>query len=417
MQASIAYLVSAYPAASHVFILREVLGLRARGEQIYTLSINADTRPAASLSRQELAERHTTTVIKNWSRAALLLDVLKVGLRCRGQCLAALWQSWQLAKPGWRGHLYSIAYWLEAMLVCRFMQQHQISHLHVHFGNEAALVGVLCKTIVQCQLSLTIHGPDEFFEVRTQQLGAKIAAADLIVCISQFARSQLMRIAPVSDWCKMRVIRLGISSRYGKASSEATTAPERAPNPSAGVVLCVGRLSSSKGQRVLLQAMKRLADRAIYPQLILAGAGEEEPVLRQMACALGLEPQVKFLGAVNADTVQSLYQHADVFVLPSFAEGIPVVLMEAMASGVPCISTQITGIPELIENYKTGLLISAGDDEALSHAIATLLQQPAYRQQLASAARHTISQSYNLERNLDQLADCFRAFRLGVHHA
>lgn len=416
MQNPIAYLVSAYPAPSHVFILREVLGLRARGEQIFTLSINADQRDEQSLNQQELIERRTTTVIKNWPRATLLLDLFKTGLRHRHHCLKALCQSWTLAKPGLRGHLFSIAYWLEAMLVCQFLHQHQIQHLHIHFGNEAALVGLLCKTICQCQLSLTIHGPDEFYEVRTQQLTAKVAAADLIVCISQFARSQLMRIAPVSDWPKMQVIRLGISNQYG--SAQATVGDQLHTEQSAdGVLLCVGRLSASKGQRVLLQALKRLADQAIYPQLILAGAGDEEPILREMAFDLGLAQQVKFLGAVNFDTVRTLYQQADVFVLPSFAEGIPVVLMEAMASGLPCISTQITGIPELIEHQKTGLLISAGDDEALSLAIAKLLLQPGYRQQLARAAVHTISQSYSLERNLDQLLECFRTFRMRVHHA
>lgn len=405
----IAYLVSAYPATSHVFILREVLGLRARGFVVHTISINADARQPTSLSEQERDEQSQTIVIKNWPRLQMIRDVFSVCSQYRCACWVALIQSWKLAKPGLRGHALALAYWLEAVLVTRSLHTQQIKHLHVHFGNEAAMVGVLCKSICHCQLSYTIHGPDEFYEVRTQQLSAKVAAADLIICISQFARSQLMLISRVSEWAKIQVIRLGINTGYALAGSSSAHTPP--------TLLCVGRLTPAKGQRVLLQAMQRLGELGLRPRLLLAGAGEDEAQLRNMVLALKLSDQVQFLGALNSEAVRSLYLDADIFVLPSFAEGIPVVLMEAMASGLPCISSQITGIPELIEHGQSGLLVSAGDATGLCMAIKALIDNPQYAQELARKAKMQVVQTYNLERNLDQLARSFGAIHQEPDHA
>ena len=276
------------------------------------------------------------------------------------------------------------------------------------FGNEAAMVGVLCKAICQCQLSYTIHGPDEFYEVRTQQLSAKVAAADLIICISQFARSQLMLISRVSEWAKIQVIRLGINTSYALANTRSQHAQP--------TLLCVGRLTPAKGQRVLLQAMQQLSELGLCPRLLLAGAGEDEAQLRKMVQVMGLSQQVQFLGALNSEAVRSLYLEADIFVLPSFAEGIPVVLMEAMASGLPCISSQITGIPELIEHGQNGLLMSPGDASGLCLAIKALIDHPEYAQQLANAGKNQVAKAYNLDRNLDQLARSFGAFHQEPDH-
>lgn len=407
----IAYLVSSYPAASHVFILREVLGLRERGFDIQTLSINADQRDSANLNEQERAEQLNTIVIKNWPRLHLCSALVLMLLSSRMDSLKALYQSWCWAKQGWRGHLWALAYWVEAMLVAYTLKTKQINHLHVHFGNEAALVGALSKRICHCQLSYTIHGPDEFFDVSGQQLRAKINAADLIICISQFARAQLMRISEITQWRKMQLVRLGVAPDY------AATCNKEQNRAAQANILCVGRLCINKGQRVLLQALALLARKNIYPHATLVGTGDDLTTLQELTLTLGLSQQVQFLGALNAQAVRDLYQDATLFVLPSFAEGIPVVLMEAMASGVPCISTQINGIPELISDEKTGLLVSAGDADALSLAIARLLEQPALAQQLANAAKHQLRQHYHLAHNLDQLAMHFRGLQQELDHA
>ncbi|QLG87791.1 glycosyltransferase family 4 protein [Chitinibacter bivalviorum] len=407
-QHRIAYLVSQYPAASHVFILREILGLRARGFEIHTASVNPDTRALESLPANEQIEQHNTLVIKNWPRLQLGLDLLLAIFQFKSRTWRALAQSWRLAKPGWRGHGLAMAYFIEALLLARWLKARDLDHLHVHFGNEAALVGVLCKTLSHCQLSFTIHGPDEFYDVRGQQLQAKISHADLIICISQFARSQLMLISSVADWAKMQVVRLGINPEY---QAGAVTLPAE------NTLLCVGRLVPAKGQRVLLQALAELAREGLRPQLTLAGGGADQAELEQLAAQLGVAEQVCLTGPLSSEATRQLYRQAKVFVLPSFAEGIPVVLMEAMASGVPCISSRITGIAELIEHEKEGLLIHAGDSHALAQAIKTLLFQPDFARSLALAAQAKIKHAYHLERNLDQLAQCFSAFNREPHHA
>ncbi|WP_297573721.1 glycosyltransferase family 4 protein [uncultured Deefgea sp.] len=406
---ALAYLVSAYPAASHTFILREVLGLRERGWRVETVSVNPDVRALQALDELEQQEQLNTRVLKSWSRATLIFDVLRVIWQCN--CIAVLASvrlAWQLARPGLRGHLLALAYWLEAMLLVRWMQQQSTTHLHVHFGNEAALVGVLAKRISACTLSYTIHGPDEFHDVAGQQLAAKVAAADWIVCISQFARSQLMQFSHPQDWSKIHVVRLGIFDHYAL--------PKR-HGAEVFTVLCVGRLTPAKGQIVLLNAIAALRREGMSLRLILCGAGPSEDLLRQQIEQLNLSLDVELTGPLSKEAVRQLYAEADLFVLPSFDEGIPVVLMEAMASGLPCISTRVAGIPELIEHNVNGYLVPPGDVHALSLAIARLVNDADLRSCFTAEAQITVAKRYCLAQNLDQLAQCFSDFCGGVRHA
>ncbi|QZA78931.1 glycosyltransferase family 4 protein [Deefgea tanakiae] len=405
---ALAYLVSAYPAASHTFILREVLGLRARGWRVATVSVNADRRDPQQLDLLEQQEQFNTLVLKNWSRWIMLFDLLQVLWRFGfWVVVSSLSLAWQLARPGWRGHALAVAYWLEAMLLARWMHQQAITHLHVHFANEASLVGLLCKRISACSLSYTIHGPDEFHDAAGQQLAAKVVAADWIVCISQFARSQLMQFSAPELWSKIQVVRLGINADY---------APPRKIPSSVFTILCVGRLTPAKGQMVLLKALDILRNEGQSFRLVLCGAGPCEAQIRQQVNQLNLGGQVELTGALSKEAVCALYGQADLFVLPSFNEGIPVVLMEAMAAGVPCISTRIAGIPELIEHKVNGYLVAPGDEYALSDAIRTLANDAGLCERLKQQAQMTVAKDFCLEKNLGQLAQCF-AEHCGGHHA
>ncbi|MBE9609562.1 glycosyltransferase family 4 protein [Chitinilyticum piscinae] len=404
----LAYLVSAYPATSHTFILREVIGLRERGWPVSTVSINRDRRDPATLGEVEAAEQRNTLVIKDWPRWRILSDLLSTLLRYGTLAvLGALVETWRLSRPGWRGQALALAYWLEAMLLAGWLARRNIQHVHVHFGNEAALVGLLVKRITGCLLSYTIHGPDEFHDAHGQQLAAKVAAADHIVCISQFARSQLMLFSAPQHWHKMEVVRLGVGEDFQMV--------EPASHPVLRL-LCVGRLSAAKGQHLLLRAVSRLQQGGVAVSLVLAGGGPDDASLHQEAARLGLE-RVRFTGPQPREAVRALYRQADVFVLPSFAEGIPVVLMEAMASGLPCVSTRIAGIPELIADGRTGLLLPPGDEDALFEALLLLAGHPELRQRLGQRARAAVHEHYWLERNLDRLAGQLLAMPGEVHHA
>jgi glycosyltransferase involved in cell wall biosynthesis len=247
---------------------------------------------------------------------------------------------------------------------------------------------------------MTVHGPDEFYDAQGQYLAQKIAAADFVICISSFVRSQLMLLSDYSHWNKFVVSRLGVDPQVFSPMPK-TNAGE------AVEILCVGRLTPAKGQHLLIDAVDRLAVDGRQVRLRLVGGGPDETSLREHAGRTEFPDCVVFEGAVNQDRIRSLYAAADIFCLPSFAEGIPVVLMEAMAMGIPCVTTNITGIPELIRNGIDGLLVAPSDVEAQVAALAQLIDDKALRERLSGSGRTRIQERYDLRRNVEQLAGHF----------
>lgn len=400
-QPQLAYLISRYPAVSHTFILREVSELRKLGFSIRTASINPSDRPDAGLTEAELAEARATWYVKPQgvpgalkalvttavSQPAGLLRGLRLALRLGGLDLM------RLAK--------NAAYLVEAAMLGQWMRRENLKHLHVHFATPAAAVGLLVKTVFGTGYSFTVHGPDEFYDAPGYGLSEKILGADFIVCISHYARSQMMKLSPVSAWPKFEVCRLGVDP-------ERFSPVDRVAEPGRFQLVCVGRLVSAKGQHILLEALARLAEDGRHPQLVFVGDGPDRASLEAHAVRLGLGSTVHFAGAVNQDAILDFYGNADAFVLPSFAEGLPVVLMEAMAMGVPCITTSITGVPELIRDGKHGLLVPASDTEGLARAIARLMDDPDLCRHLAEAGRERVLADYVLRVNTARLGEVFR---------
>lgn len=394
------YLVSTYPAISHTFILREIQHLRREGWQIACASVNRPDRSLAQMEVYERQEAEATYGIKaDGARGALmavLWAVSKVGVSSLGVLVSA-WRLGGTFKP-WKG----LAYAVEAMMVARWMAQQDLRHLHVHFGNAGATVGMLTKRLNRCHLSLTIHGPDEFDDVPGQHLALKMKEADAVICISQFARSQLMRISDSDHWHKMQVCRLGV---------DPAQFPYR-PRQTGDVVqlLCVGRLTPAKCQVLLVQACARLRDVGLPFHLKMVGAGPDRERIEREVALHELQSHITLTGALNQQEVKQAFTQADAFVLPSLAEGIPVVLMEAMCSGVPCVSTPVNGIPELIEHGVTGLLATPGDVDSLSTQLERLLRSAELRQSLAEAARQKVTTSFHLEKNVRHLGRLFEQF-------
>ena len=396
------YLVSCYPAPSHTFILREIAGLRRHGWQIESASINPDLRTPEQQSAQERAETAATFYLKGQPWLRLLAQGLRVLLLQPLAALSALLLAQSLARPGIRGRLLALCYWLEAVLIAGWMQQRQIGHLHVHFGNEAAMVGLLASHIRRSSWSLTVHGPDEFYDVKGQRLAAKVQSARFVVCISHYARSQLMLLTPPECWSRLLVVPLGVAADFAANLQRPAHLPSRC-----FTLLCVGRLVSAKGQATLLYALQQLRRWGINARLVLAGDGPDRGRLQRLSQQLQLQQAVEFLGVVSQQQVLEHLGKADVFVLPSFAEGVPVVLMEAMMAGVPCVSTRITGIPELIESGVSGCLVTPGSVAELAQTLKQLANDGSLRRQLAEGGRSRVCHSYNLEANLSRLSDCF----------
>lgn len=395
-----AYLTNVYPATTHTFVLREVLGLRALGWQVDTASINHDPRPLERLTPEEQQERQTTHVVKatGW----------------KGALMAHAWTLWHHPTGYLRGLkatadrvrragnvAQNAAHFTGGLMLGRWMQQTGQRHLHVHFATAAASIGSLTRKTFPITLSMTVHGPDEFANVRLEHFGDKMAIADFVVCISHFARGQSMQHSDPTHWHKLDVVRLGVTPEPSAQVSPAHQGPLR--------LLCVGRLAPAKAQHLLLHALVTLRKQGFDGvQLTLVGDGPDAASLRELSRELGLTSQVVFTGALNQTEVAAHYAQSDAFVLPSFAEGIPVVLMEAMSRGIPCLSTRTAGIPELIEHGVSGLLAAPSDVADLAARIRELAESPSLRKQLGQNGRERVERDYHIQRNVAQLGQLFQ---------
>jgi colanic acid/amylovoran biosynthesis glycosyltransferase len=398
----LAYLISRYPAISHTFILREVAELRRQGFEILIASINPPDRPESGLTAEERGDARETFYVKAAGIPGALSALARTLVTHLLGVIRGLHLALRLGGTDLRRLAKSLAYLVEGLMIGQWMARHQVSHLHVHFATPAAAVGLMTQAVFGTGFSFTVHGPDEFYDAPGQGLTAKIEGADFVVCISHYACSQMMKLSGVAHWDKFEVCRLGVDP-------ETFMPVERIAEPGPFRLVCVGRLVPAKGQHILLKALHRLAESGRFPHLELVGDGPDRSSLETEAGRLGLSSQVHFAGAVNQDAIRRFYANADAFVLPSFAEGLPVVLMEAMAMGIPCITTSITGVPELIENGESGLLVPASDVDGLAAAIIRLMDDPALCQRLSERGRERVLADYVLRVNSGRLGEIFRA--------
>ena len=396
----IAYLLSQYPAISHTFFLKEVLALKQLGFQIETCSINSPDRSYDLLTPAETSEADKTYYLQGgnyWGMASALLSVL---LRHPHVCLRGIHAAVKLGTWDLYRHFYRFLYLAEALLLGAWMRRQKLNHLHVHFGGPVATVGYLASHAWGVSYSLTIHGPEEFYDVELFYLTEKFRDAEFVCCISNFCRSQVMKYSPPLQWKNLNVVPLGVDPQHFRSEP-------RGADHSPLQIVSVGRLVPAKGQLILLSSLRQLLEKRHPVHLTFIGDGSDRKLLEAFVTENYLADSVTFLGALNHDQTRARLGQADIFVLPSFAEGVPVALMEAMAMEIPCVSTQIAGIPELIENEVDGILVPASSDTALAGAIERLIQSPELRRQIGSAARKKVINCYNLNKNIEKLAAVF----------
>ena len=397
----IAYLASEYPAISHTFILREVLGLRRLGLAIRTASIN---RPAhlASMPDEDRRESEATLYIKDTPIGTVIRAHLSLLLRQPIEYAGMLRKALSLASGRSLSVFLAVAYFAEAAILVDWMRRRKIAHVHVHFVNPAATVALIASASGLVSYSLSVHGPNVFDDVSRNLLVDKVRDALFVRCISHYCRGQVQRLADFQQWPKIHVVRCGVDPEVFVPQQEsAREYPE---------MLCVGRLTPAKGQHVLLQACCLLRERNVPFHVTFVGDGPSRPSLEAAARDLGIDDAEAFAGVVGQGQILAYYNQADVFVLPSFAEGLPVVLMEAMSAGLPCVSTRIAGIPELIEDGTNGVLTSAADSKGLADRLETLLSDPDLRVRLGERARETVELRYTLERSCRRMAELFRTY-------
>lgn len=394
----VVYLASEYPGISHTFIHREIQTLRSMGFQVATASI----RRPEHLSRMTALERDEageTFMIKDSSIKLLWKSHYGLLKGHPWRYLCMLVGALGFGRRGPKSLFKGLAYFAEAGLLIRWMQQEQQAvHVHVHFANPAATVAMIAGLYGPIEFSLSVHGPDIFYNVEENLLSEKVRRAKFVRCISYYCQSQLMRLVPHSFWSKLHIVRCGVDP--------SVFLPRPEPANEVPRVLCVGRLVPAKGQHILLEACGRLRAEGVPFHLTVVGGGADHDSLVALAARLGLTDCTTFTGAVGQDEVHAHYDRADVFVLASFAEGVPVVLMEAMAKQVPCLSTRITGIPELIDDGEDGLLAAPSNVQELAQKLALLLRDSGMRKRLGGNGRAKILSSYNLDEN------CRGMFRL-----
>jgi glycosyltransferase involved in cell wall biosynthesis len=406
----LAYLTSAYPAISHTFILREVEALRRRGLDITTFSIRR--APAEQiLSEADRAAAATTVPILPPRWGLLLATHLGLLLRAPGAYFSTLRAALALAPPGLRGRLWQLFYFVEAVVLWKECRRRGIKHIHVHLANAAADLALIAARLGSAlegketwSWSFTMHGPTEFYDLRHFRLPEKVKEAAFVVCISDFARSQLMGLSDPEAWDRLHVVHVGIPVDQFTPLPNSNGNGRPAPDPT---ILYVGRLVPEKGQAVLLEAVARMRDEGRDVRVKLAGEGELRPHLEELCQEAGIDDRVTFLGPVSQERIRDLYAEAAIFCLPSFAEGVPVVLMEAMAMGLPVVTTRIAGIPELVEDGVGGVVVAPGRADELAGRLAALLDDPERRSELGSGGRRKVLAEFDAEGSAARMHDLF----------
>ena len=401
----VAYLVNQYPHVSHTFIRREIAALEAEGIAVDRFSIRPSAEQLVDPADQK--ERLKTEVLLDAGAGGLLLALASTALRSPLSWLLALAAAIRLGRRCGRGVLRHLAYLAEACLLVRRLRGRGVRRLHAHFGTNPAAVAMLASMLGGPPYSFTVHGPEEFDCPEGLSLREKAARSAGVAVVSNFGRSQFLRWAAHEDWSKVRVVRCGLDAAFLAGGPQ--------PVPEAPRLVCVGRLAEQKGQLVLLEALALVAADGIDFEMTLAGDGPLRLALEEQVRILGLEGRVRITGWLDGEAVRREIFNARLMVLPSFAEGLPVVLMEALALGRPVVTTYVAGIPELVENGANGWLVPAGSAAALAAALATALRTPTETlTRMGRAGAHRVAALHDASREASKLAEMFRTTALDV---
>jgi glycosyltransferase involved in cell wall biosynthesis len=401
MTQRIGYLTSGYPAVSHTFITREVEALRRLGVDVRTFGIRRPA-PETLLTGEARRVAEETFAVFPIDRRRLISAHLRALRSHPVRYVRTLKRALELSSGGVRANLWHGFYFAEAILLFDEFEAQGIRHVHAHFANVASAVALLMATYGADEgysWSFTMHGPIEFDDVTLFALAQKVRSAAFVACISDYCRAQLMKLVEPEHWSKLHVVRCGLDVAgidFAETEREPSTGPMR--------VLCVGRLVPDKGQVLLLEAVAQLRERGIAVELSLVGDGPEQGGLMRAAERLGIAGSVTFRGALSPAEVNSLYRTADVFCLPSFAEGLPVVLMEAMAHGLPVVTTRIAGIAELVQDGVSGAVVAPGRADLVAEALARLGADPELRARWGDAGRARVRRDHDIESSARRLA-------------
>lgn len=401
----IAYLTGEYPRATDTFIQREVFALRRQGMDVLTCSIRK-TGAEHLVGPEQRAEAKRTFYVLAAAKAPIRLITCHMRALISTPCkyVSTLWLAACTGSAGFKGRLYQLFYFAEAIVLADYLKRQGVVHLHNHIATASCSVAMLASKASGIPYSFTLHGPDIFFEPQRWRLDVKIKNASFVACISEFCRTQAKTYSSADSWDKLHIVHCGVEpDRYGVKTITAK-------NPLH--ITFVGRLATVKGIPVLLEALVWLQNQIPDLQATLIGDGPERAELEIKADELGLTDMVTFAGYQSQAEVADMLKKTDLFVLPSFAEGVPVVLMEAMAAKLAVVATQIAGIPELVDDGVNGILVPAGDVDKLAQAILMLLKDENLRTKMGRAGQKKVRDAFNIHHEAVWLAEIMQAYSL-----
>lgn len=399
----VAYLLSHFPAISHTFLAEEIRGVEAGGVEVVPIATNVPG-PVDLLDEANREWQRRTHYIKGTNKARVVWVFLRTVLRHP----SALRLVGRTGGTDLRAYLWRFFYLVEATLVVDVMRRNTCRHLHAHMGGPpstlawfATELGNLDRRGPRWTWSLTIHGWSEFVNEDANYLRPKIASARFVACISDYTRSQVLRLSEPADWGKVEVVRCGIDfHRF--------TARESEPANDVPHVAVIGRLSPEKGHAVLVEAAVRLRERGIAVVLDVVGPDfGMADTMQALAVEGGIAESLVVHGPATPEQVAAILGGADAFCLPTFAEGLPIVIMEAMARRVPVVTTFIAGIPELAIDGETALVVPAGNADALADALQRMLSDDELRRRLVQRADTLVHRRHDITTNVQRLRERF----------
>lgn len=362
----VAYLVNQYPGISHTFVRREIQALERQGVKVSRFAARAAKH--AIISEEDKAEAALTRYIVGADKMALLRAMAASLVAAPAQSITAFILALRL---GWRseaGLLRHLIYYGEALVLATWLRTAHLAHVHAHFGTNSATVALLAAHINKAGFSMTVHGPEEFDKPGLIGLAEKIRRARLVAAVSSFGVSQLRRLVAPEFWPRIRIVRCGVEKDFCEGSSGAP--------PARSHFVAIGRLSEQKGHSTLIEAAAILKAEGREVTITIVGDGELRKMLEGLARERGVADRVILAGWRTPAEVRSEIEGSRALVLPSYAEGLPVSIMEAFCLLRPVISTWVAGIPELVIPGENGWLVPAADARALASAMMAALDAP-----------------------------------------
>jgi glycosyltransferase involved in cell wall biosynthesis len=396
----IGYMMNVYPVISGTFIRREIHALERLGVEVARYSIRrAEHDLVDARDREEQARTlyflsgHMPKLI---GRTLLETVVNPAGMvRALGAWGQLVWNAGGRIIP----HL---AYLMEAVSLRRQARRDGIEHIHTHFSTNPAAVAMLSHRMGGPSYSFTVHGPDELMDPKASSLAMKINEAAFVVAITNYCRTQLALSGGMEVWDKIHIVRCGLDL--------AEFEPGDPPGAENGTLVCVGRLCPQKGQALIPEAVAAVADKHPDLRVVLIGDGETRPAIEAEIRRLGLEGRIELMGWASNAEVTDAIKRARALLLPSFAEGLPIVLMEALALKRPVITTYIAGIPELVD-AGCGWIFPAGSEDGLVAALdAVMTTAPEELAAMGAEGRTRVEAHHDQNANAAHLKALFAGY-------